>query len=146
MESMDARDWQLLKLLQQDARMPFAELGRRVKLTPPAVAERVRRMEDQGIIQGYSARVNMAAIGRPLRVFLRVHVPPKDYPKFLRLVEQLPGMEECHHVTGAEAFVLKASVHDVAELEQLIQKLSLFGPTVTSIVLSTAMDRPNPLL
>ncbi|QOY86995.1 Lrp/AsnC family transcriptional regulator [Paludibaculum fermentans] len=146
MESMDARDWELLKLLQEDARMPFAELGRRVKLTPPAVAERVRRMEDQGIIQGYTARINRAAIGRPLRVFLRVQVPPKEYPKFLRIVPLEPCLEECHHVTGAEAFVLKASVRDVAELEQLIQKFSLFGPTVTSIVLSTPMDRPNPQL
>ncbi|MGC4054593.1 MAG: Lrp/AsnC family transcriptional regulator [Paludibaculum sp.] len=143
---MDARDWQLLKLLQEDARMPFAELGRRVQLTPPAVAERVRRMEDQGIIQGYTARINRAAIGRPLRVFLRVHVPPKEYPKFLRTVPLEPCLEECHHVTGAEAFILKASVRDVAELEQVIQKFSLFGPTVTSIVLSTPMDRPNPQL
>ena len=81
---MDARDWQLLKLLQANARTTFAELGRRVKLTPPAVAERVRRMEDQGVIGGYSARVNLAAVGRGMRVFLRVQVLTKEYPKFIR--------------------------------------------------------------
>lgn len=144
MESMDARDWALLKLLQEDARLSFAELGRRVQLTPPAVAERIRRMEDQGVIQGYTTRVNRAAIGRPLRVFLRVHVAPKDYPKFLRFVALQPALEECHHVTGGESFFLKAAVRDVAELEQLIQKFSAYGPTVTSIVLSTALDRISP--
>src|SRR5262245_40879741 len=119
---MDARDWQLLKLLQEDARMPFAELGRRVKLTAPAVAERVRRMEDMGVILGYSARVNAAAIGRQLRVFLRVHVPPKEYPKFTKLIQSLAAIEESHHVTGSESFVLRGAVADVGELEQLIQK------------------------
>jgi len=138
---MDARDWQLLKLLQEDARMTFAELGRRVKLTAPAVAERVRRMEDNGIILGYSARVNVAAIGRQLRVFLRVHVPPKDYPRFTKMVESVAAIEESHHVTGGESFVLRAAVAGVAELEQIIQKFSVFGPTVTSVVLSTALDR-----
>ncbi len=136
---MDARDWQLLKLLQLNARATFAELGRRVKLTPPAVAERVRRMEDQGVIEGYTARVNLAAVGRGMRVFLRAQVLTKEYPKFIKTVQALPAVEECHHITGGESFLLKAAVHNVAELEQLIQKLSLFGQTVTSIVLSTSL-------
>jgi Lrp/AsnC family leucine-responsive transcriptional regulator len=136
---MDARDWQLLKLLQLNARATFAELGRRVKLTPPAVAERVRRMEDQGVIGGYTARVNLAAVGRGMRVFLRVQVLTREYPKFIKTVQALPAVEECHHVTGGESFLLKAAVRDVAELEQLIQRLSLFGQTVTSIVLSTSL-------
>ena len=136
---MDARDWQLLKLLQTDARTTFAELGRRVKLTPPAVAERVRRMEDQGVIEGYTARVNLAAVGRGMRVFLRVQVLTKEYPKFIRTAQTLRAIEECHHITGGESFLLKAAVRDVAELEQLIEKLSVFGQTVTSIVLSTSL-------
>lgn len=140
-DQLDARDWELLKLLQEDARMSFAELGRKVKLTPPAVAERVHRMEDLGVIRGYSALVDLKSVGRPLKVILRVHVPPKDYPKFLRLIHGLAAAQECHHVTGGEAFVLKAAVADVAELEKLIEKLSAFGPTVTSVVLSTPLDR-----
>lgn len=136
---MDARDWQLLKLLQLDARTSFAELGRRVKLTPPAVAERVRRMEDQGVIESYTARVNLAAVGRAMRVFLRVHVQTKEYPKFTKMVQATRAVEECHHITGGESFLLKAAVRDVAELERLIEKLSVFGQTVTSIVLSTSL-------
>jgi Lrp/AsnC family leucine-responsive transcriptional regulator len=138
---MDARDWSLLKLLQEDARMTFAELGRRVRLTPPAVAERVRRLEDSGVIRGYTARVNLAAVGRPLRVILRVHVSPKEYPKFTKLIQAVTAVEECHHVTGGEAFALKAAVADVGELEKLIEKLSAFGPTVTSVILSTPLER-----
>ena len=137
---MDARDWQLLKLLQTNARATFAELGRSVKLTPPAVAERVRRMEDQGAIEGYTARVNLAAVGRGMRVFLRVQVLTKEYPKFLRTVQAIRAVEECHHITGGESFLLKAAVRDVAELERLIEKLSVFGQTVTSIVLSTSLS------
>ena len=139
-EFMDARDWQLLKLLQRDGRMSFAELGRRVKLTAPAVTERVRRMEDRGVIRGYRAQVDLAVIGRPLRVILRVQVPPKEYARFGKVVHALEVVEECHHVTGGEAFVLKAAVADVLALEKLIQKLSLFGPTVTSVVLSTTLE------
>jgi Lrp/AsnC family leucine-responsive transcriptional regulator len=137
---MDARDWQLLKLLQRDGRMSFAELGRRVKLTAPAVTERVRRMEDRGVIRGYRAQVDLAVIGRPLRVILRVQVPPKEYARFGKVVHALEVVEECHHVTGGEAFVLKAAVADVLALEKLIQKLSVFGPTVTSVVLSTTLE------
>lgn len=137
---MDARDWQLLKLLQRDGRMSFAELGRRVKLTAPAATERVRRMEDRRVIRGYRAQVDLAVTGRPLRVFLRVHVAPKDYAKFGKVVHALEVVEECHHVTGGEAFVLKAAVADVAALEKLIQRLSMFGPTVTSVVLSTTLE------
>jgi Lrp/AsnC family leucine-responsive transcriptional regulator len=137
---MDARDWELLKLLQRDGRMSFAELGRRVKLTAPAVTERVRRMEDRGVIRGYRAQVDLAVIGRPLRVILRVQVPPKEYARFGKVVHALEVVEECHHVTGGEAFVLKAAVADVLALEKLIQKLSAFGPTVTSVVLSTTLE------
>lgn len=136
---MDALDWHLLKMLQTNARVTFAELGRRVKLTPPAVAERVRRMEEQGVIEGYAARVNLAAAGRGMRVFLRVQVLTKQYPKFLRTVHALRAVEECHHITGGESFLLKAAVRDVPELERLIGKLSVFGQTVTSIVLSTSL-------
>lgn len=138
---LDARDWQLLKLLQENARLTFAELGRKVKLTPPAVAERIHRMEDLGVIRGYTALVDLKAIGRGLKVMLRVHVPPKEYPKFLKLVQGLQAVEECHHVTGGEAFVLKAAVADVTELEKLIEKMSVYGPTVTSLVLSTPLER-----
>ena len=139
-EFMDARDVQLLKLLRQNARLTFAELGRKVRLTAPAVAERVRRMEDRGIIRGYTARIDRVKLGRALRVILRVQVPPKEYPKFLRVAGAMESVEEAHHVTGGEAFILKLSLSDVAELEHTIEKFSAFGPTVTSLVLSTAFE------
>jgi len=140
-DSLDARDWQILALLKKEARMPFAEIGRRVKLTAPAVAERVKRLEAMEVIEGFQARINSAALGRPLRVFLRVQVPPKEYPRFQRALEELDRIEEAHHVTGGESHVLKAAVEDVKQLEKLIERLSTFGPTVTSVVLSTLRER-----
>jgi Lrp/AsnC family leucine-responsive transcriptional regulator len=74
-------------------------------------------------------------------VILRVQVSPKEYPKFTKLIQVVTAVEECHHVTGGEAFVLKAAVADVGELEKLIEKLSAFGPTVTSVILSTPLER-----
>lgn len=137
----DAKDRQLLDLLQRDARTSFAALGRRLGLSAPAVAERVKRLEDRGVIRAYRAEINLAAIGRSVHVYLRVTVPPKDYPRFKRAIEGLEEVCECHHVTGAESFVLRAALTSVGALEPLIQKLSQYGPTTTSVILSTALDR-----
>jgi Lrp/AsnC family leucine-responsive transcriptional regulator len=138
---LDGRDWALLAALQENARLSFANLARRVRLTPPAVAERVRRLEDKGVITGYHAAVSLPATGRTLQVYFRVFVPPRDYPRFLRTVEKLPEVLECCHVTGAESFMVKAAVASVQHLEQLIKKMTAFGETTTSVVLSTNIAR-----
>src|SRR5689334_2768313 len=138
---IEARDWALLVALQENARASFADLARRVKLTAPAVAERIRRLEDKGVITGYHAAVNLRALGRPLHVYFRVFVPPRDYPRFIRTMEKLPEVLECSHVTGAESFIAKAAVTSVDHLEQLIAKMTAFGETTTSVVLSTALER-----
>jgi Lrp/AsnC family leucine-responsive transcriptional regulator len=137
----DATDWQLLDLLQSDARMTLAALGRKVRLSAPAVAERLRRLEERGVIRAYRAEVDLAAIGRGVHVYLRVTVSPKDYPRFKKAIEGMEEIFECHHVTGAESFVLRAALRNVGALEPLIQKLSQYGPTTTSVILSTALDR-----
>ena len=135
-EDLDSRDWALLQALQRNARMTFAELARHVRLTAPAVAERVRRLEDKGIISGYHVAINLTRIGRPLQVYFRVFVPPREYPRFSKTVEALPEVLECYHVTGVESFVLKAAVRSVQHLEDLIGKMTAFGETTTSVVLS----------
>lgn len=138
---LDARDWALLVALQENARASFADLARRVKLTPPAVAERIRRLEDKGVIAGYHAAINVRALGRPLHVYFRVFVPPREYPRFIRSMEKLPEVLECSHVTGVESFIVKAAVTSVEHLEALITKMTAFGETTTSVVLSTAIER-----
>jgi Lrp/AsnC family leucine-responsive transcriptional regulator len=138
---IDATDWKLLHLLEENARLTLAELGRRLKLSAPAVAERMKRLEEKGVVRGYRAEINLSALGRPLHVVLRATVQPKDYGRFRKMIAALDEIFECHHVTGAESFVLRAAVADVRALEVLIQKLTVYGPTTTSVVLSTMLDR-----
>jgi Lrp/AsnC family leucine-responsive transcriptional regulator len=140
---VDATDWRLLDLLCKDARLSYADLGRRLRLSPPAVAERMRRLEERGAIRGYRAEVDLSALGRALHVYLRVVVQPKDYGRFQKAVAALDDIFECHHVTGAESFVLRAAVAGVPALEDLIGKLTVYGPTTTSVILSTQLDRRN---
>lgn len=138
---IDATDWALLSLMQENARLTFAELGRKVKLSAPAVAERVKRLEERGAIRGYRAELNLSALGRPLHVYFRVVVQPKDYTRFKKRVQSSDEIFECHHVTGAESFILRAAVADVCALEALIEQLTVYGPTTTSVILSTASDK-----
>ncbi len=140
-EALDPTDWALLEALQQDARVSFAQLGRQLGLSSPAIAERVRRLEDRGVITGYHAAVNGAQLGKNLQVFVQAHVGPKDYAKFKALVGNLEDVLECYHLTGGESFLLRAGVESVEGLEDLIRRLSAFGETKTSLVLSTTVGR-----
>jgi Lrp/AsnC family leucine-responsive transcriptional regulator len=140
---MDATDWKLLALIQREARLSFAELGRMLKLSAPAAAERLRRLEDRGVVTGYRAEVSPLALGRSLQVYFRVTVQPKDYSKFKKLMTTLPEIHECHHITGEESFILRAVLASVQSLEPMIEKLTGFGPTVTSVVLSTVVARKD---
>jgi Lrp/AsnC family transcriptional regulator, leucine-responsive regulatory protein len=136
---LDRIDWELLEGLQRNARESFAELGRRTKLTAPAVAQRVRRLEDIGVIRGYRASVDRARLGLGIAVFIRIQSSTPNYSKLEKLVAEAPEILECHHVTGSEAFIVKAAVSSVAHLEELIARLSAFGQTATSLVLSSML-------
>jgi len=138
-EVLDSLGWELLRYLQEDARVSFAELSRRLNLSAPAVAERVRRLEDAGIITGYRAVVDPARLGLGLTVFIRIQMPPGNYPKFSKSVTSLQEVLEFHHMTGSEAFIVKAAVSSIPHLEALIGKLSMHGQTTTSIVLSSPL-------
>jgi len=138
---IDDLDWILLQLVQSDARMSFAELGRRAGLSPPAAAERLRRLQDNGVILGYHAQINPERLGLTMMVLIEVIVKRSEYPRFQKAVQKLSWILECHHVTGRASFLLKAAVPDVTGLELLIGHLSQFGDTSTSLVLSTVVSR-----
>ena len=133
--------WQILQALQQDARLSFTELGRRVGLSLPAVAERVRRMEEAGIITGYRAEIDTRKIGLTMTAFIRLSTAGSQYPALIELLQQLPEVMECHHLTGADSFIMKVVVGSIAHLESLITRLSTYGPTTTAIVLSSPVTR-----
>ena len=144
---LDAVGWSILSALQENARMSFAELGRRVGLTAPAAAERVRQMEDAGIIRGYRADVGLERLGLAVSAMIRISAPEEKCPALKACVKTLPEVVECHHVTGGDAYVLRVSATSVGHLEAVIETIGRFGTPTTSIILSSpvvtrAVDAP----
>ena len=139
--SLDDTDWQLLIALQNDARLSFAELGRRVGLSPPAVTERVRRMEESGILLGYRAIVDPKAIGIELRVLIDLTTTPQRYPAVIAFMQECAAIHQAHHVTGNASFRIEALVPSITALETLVGQLSEYGHTETSIVLSSPIQK-----
>lgn len=137
----DDKDWIILEEVQRQARVSFAELGRKADLSPPAAAERLRRLEDAGVIRGYHADVAPDRLGLAMTVLIEMRVPRAQYERFHKAAARLPWILECHHVSGGAAFVLKAAVPDVTGLELLVGHLSQFGDTSTSLVMSTVVGR-----
>ena len=135
--SMDDIDCEILAELQTNARIAFAELGRRVGLSTPAVIERVRRLEEHHVIMGYRAVVDPAKVGLPVRAFVKVTVAGDKLQKFAALVRELPEVLECHRVTGAESFMVQIAVRDVRHMEALIDSMMPYVATNTSMILAS---------
>ncbi len=138
---IDEIDWKILKELQVNARITFAELGRRVGLTTPAVIERIRKMEDAGIITGYRAEIDTAKVGLPITAFVRMSITGVDYSHIIEVAEESTEVLECHRGTGGDSFIMKVAVADVGHLQMLIDKLTPYGITTTSIVLSSPVKQ-----
>jgi len=134
---LDQIGWKILRELQTDARLSFTELGRRVGLTTPAVIERVKRLEEAGIIVGYRAEINPARIGLPITAFIRMSISGVDYSRIIDAANASVEVLECHRGTGGDSFILKVAVADVEHLQNLIDKFTPYGITTTSIVLSS---------
>ncbi|MEU4602654.1 Lrp/AsnC family transcriptional regulator [Kribbella sp. NPDC023972] len=137
--SLDQTDLKIVRELARDARVSLVELGRRVSLSRPAVAERVRRLEDSGVITGYGARVDLSKLGLPLhaRVSLRPrHRAVRSVGQLRERLLKLESVLSCVHVTGPNCYELAIAVADAAQLERLIEQLSMYGDTTTSVVLS----------
>lgn len=143
MDHLDSISRDLLDLLQADGRMSYKELGDRIGLTPPAVAERVRKLEDAGIIKGYRAIVDYEALGYPLLCVIRLKVPMKTMGIDPKLAA-LPNVIEANRVTGSDSHVVRARIRDAHELEDLMEGVWEQGDTITNIVTSSPVE-PRPL-
>ncbi|MEV4148151.1 Lrp/AsnC family transcriptional regulator [Amycolatopsis sp. NPDC049691] len=142
---LDDVDWHLLELLQEDGRLSFSELGRRVSLSGSAVTERVRRLEERGVITGYAARVDTAKLGLPIEALVRARVRSLDTPRFRTAVLPLPQVVSADHITGDECWILRVLCRNTGELEALVEKVQRYGETTTSLVLSSPLrSRPAP--
>jgi Lrp/AsnC family transcriptional regulator, leucine-responsive regulatory protein len=138
---LDDVGWKILEELQQNARVSFAELGRRIGLSTPAVLERVRRMEDAGIILGYHAELDRARVGMPITAFIRISVVGEELKHIISIAEELPEVIECHRVTGTDSFIMKVGVASVEHLQALFDRFSPYVATTTSIILSSPVVR-----
>ncbi len=140
---IDGTTRRILDELQRDGRVSLAELGRRVGLSPPAVAERVSRLERDGVITGYHARIDPRALGFALGVVIRVRPAPREIAKVAELARETPEVVECHRITGEDCFFMKAHVRDVEHLEEVIDRFVVFGQTTTLDHAVVAGARPR---
>ena len=142
--TFDGTDGRLLEELQENARLTNAELGRRVNLSPPAVADRLRRLERDGVVTGYRAEVDPKALGLVLGAIMRIRPSPRQLPKVAELARETPEVVECHRITGEDCFFLKLHVRDVEHLEEVVDRFILYGQTTTSIIQSSPVPRRGP--
>jgi Lrp/AsnC family leucine-responsive transcriptional regulator len=141
-KQLDETGWLLLQELQQNARLSYSELGQRVGLSSPAVADRMRKMEEAGIITGYRAEVNLARLGLPVTAIIRLSsIAGQSCQRVSAQVSEIPEVLECHRVTGSDAVIIKVAATSVDHLERIIDQVTLYGQPTTSIVLSKSIQR-----
>ncbi|MBU0973554.1 MAG: Lrp/AsnC family transcriptional regulator [Proteobacteria bacterium] len=144
---LDTIGKQIVRELMKNARISHSELGRVVGLSAPAVTERVRKLEEAGIISGYHAAINGQLLGEAIIAFVHLDTAAAGYDRVKNLAGQLPNVVECHHISGEGAFILKVVVASVADLEALVARFSPFGRTKTTLVLSSLDKKtPRPLI
>jgi len=145
-DELDAVNIRLLEELQCNPRLTMSELGRRVGMSSPAVTERVRRLEETGVIRGYRLELNPAALGLPIAAYIRVRPSPGQLSRVAELARQTPEVVECHRVTGEDCFILKVYIPAIDQLDVLLDAFLLYGSTTTSIIQSSPVPhRPPPL-
>ncbi len=138
---LDEINRRLIEELQRDGRVAFAELGRRVGLSAPAVAERVGRLERDGVITGYRAIVDPRAIGYALAAVVRVRPFARQIHKIPEVAADTPEVVECERITGEDCFLLRLHVREMEDLEPVLDRFTPFGQTTTSIVHSAPVAR-----
>jgi Lrp/AsnC family transcriptional regulator, leucine-responsive regulatory protein len=138
---LDATNLRLIAELQADARLSLAELGRRVALSSPAVAERLRRLEEAGVITGYRAVVDPRRLGFGFGVVIRIRPAGRKLALVADILRDTPEVVECHRVTGDDCYIAFAYVRDVEHLERVIDRFTPHGQTTTSIMQSSPVPR-----
>ncbi|WP_327588188.1 Lrp/AsnC family transcriptional regulator [Nonomuraea sp. NBC_00507] len=144
-KGIDALDLRILAELQVDARVSFAELGRRVALSAPAVADRVQRLEETGVITGYRAEVDPRALGFPVTVMVRIRPAIRELHRISKIAQEVPQIVECYRMTGDDCFYFTMHLRAVDELEPILDLFTPYGHTTTSLIHTAPVPR-RPLL
>jgi Lrp/AsnC family transcriptional regulator, leucine-responsive regulatory protein len=143
---MDGTDHKILGELAREGRVSVAELGRRVNLSSPAVAERIQRLERTGVIVGYRAEIDPRALGYELTAIVRIKPAARQLPRIPELAAEIPQVVECHRITGEDCFYLKVYLRSIDELSGLLDRFLVYGETTTSIGNASPIPRRNPPL
>jgi Lrp/AsnC family transcriptional regulator, leucine-responsive regulatory protein len=142
----DPRNLELIRRLRADPRMAISALARKIKMSAPAVKERIQRLEEAGVIRGYRLELDPAALGLPVTAIIRVRPMPGQLPKIAKLAQSLPQVTECHRITGEDCFLIKIHLESLGGLDRLLDRFLVFGQTTTSILQSSPVPlRPPPL-
>lgn len=142
---MDALDYQILALLSDDARRPFAGLARELGVSQPTVAERVRRMEERGVILGSSLRLDYGKLGFPITVLVRISSNTRDQYRVEEIARDQPQVVEMHRLTGDDSLIARVVARSVEDLAAVIEKLCQFGQSNSSLVVSTPIPVRSPI-
>ncbi len=137
---MDKIDYKIIELLQQNARYPLKHLAEQVYLSTPAVSSRIEKLEEAGIITGYTANIDQGKLGYNIKAFINLEVSPKQKSEFYPFIKSCPNVLECNCVTGKFSMLLKVAYHTTEELDAFINEIQKFGNTETQIVFSTAVE------
>ena len=143
---IDSTDRKIIGELTTDGRVSLTELGRRVNLSPPAVAERVQRLERAGIITGYRAELDPRALGYELTAIVRIKPAPGRLPRIPELALEIPEVSECHRITGEDCFFLKVHLRSIDELSPALDRFLEYGETTTSLINASPILRRDPPL
>jgi len=138
---LDKKDRLIIEALQQDARQSLSALGKRIGLSQPAVSERVKKLEDQGVICGYSARIDLRAIGLRLQAIVRVRTTHQHIQKYVSLFESMPEVLDVVRVTGDDCFVVRCAFAEPEDLERVVDALAAHGSITTALVLSHPVSK-----
>lgn len=143
-QRIDDIDRRIIGELTTDGRVSFAELGRRVSLSPPAVAERVQRLERAGVITGYRAEVDPRRLGYAMTAIVRIKPASGQLPRIPELAAEIPEIGECHRITGEDCFFLKVHLRSIDDLSALLDRFLVYGETSTSLINASPIPRRDP--
>jgi Lrp/AsnC family transcriptional regulator, leucine-responsive regulatory protein len=143
---LDSVNVELLGLLEQNGRIGIAELGRRVGMSAPAVAERVQRLERAGIIAGYRAEIDPRAVGFPVSAIVRIRPSPGQLQRIPEIARETAEVAECYRITGEDCYLVRLHLRSIDELEDVLDRFTPYGLTTTSIIHSAPVPRRGPPL
>jgi len=144
LRKLDSTDRKIIGELTSDGRVSLAELGRRVNLSSPAVAERVQRLERAGVIIGYHAEIDPRALGYQLTAIVRIKPGPGQLQRIPELALEIPEVGECHRITGEDCFYLKVHLRSIDELSLVLDRFLTYGETTTSLINASPIPRRDP--